>query len=398
MITLADAKTRHLAAIGLSSSGLSPIPVKLLGGLLQALRHIGTGKRRAPTAADITVLGRIHLADCQSIQAQGLCGLVHDWRNDGHDLVFTGTSLRASVASVGTDGGIAEAHGFGLIERTDTGCCGIRIAAAALAATIGDAVHIHGRHGAVGFKTDFDPALQTLSRTTYSELFFASYPHHYRTINLLGESGRDRHAGNTGSPGSLAKTTTSRFINEDKVFQWHTDDIGHGLGESRQALGGAVQITFSIFPVGHGASGLHGHMGITGSGERRFVDEIRTGETGLKIAVFPTLLRLCRRLSAVLKAGDLIRCPFLLGKTLSKHEGITAAVGIGAALSQAIQGIQYKGQSFDGEGNQGHRRFGGFFIYRGNGEDWLTDQGRLVGQYLEAGALRLSVRIYVVGG
>jgi hypothetical protein len=157
-----------------------------------------------------------------------------------------------------------------------------------------------------------------------------------------------------------------------------------------------MQIALAIFPVGEGAARLHRHVGVAGGSEGAFVDVAGGGKSSFQFTVGPFCLRFRGWFGTVSESSHLVSSPVVGGKSLAEYKGITPVVSLGAARLHAVQRIQHVVQSFEGHRDCFKSVLGSFFIDRGHRQDRLTDQGWLVSQNFQAGAVLLTVRIHVV--
>ena len=403
VIALADAETGHLAAVAPAPTRLTAFPIEVVGGLAQRFRHVGAGERRSPRSADIAGSGRVDHADVEPGHAERVGGRVHDRRDDRRDLVLARAALGAAVRGVGGDRGAAETHRLGLIQDADAVRRRERVRAAALAAIVGHDEQVAGGHDAVRTEADLDPTLEALAGAADGELFLAGDAHHHRAVQLLRELGGNRHARNARRPGALAEAAAGGRVDEDEVFLRHADDARHVVRQRGQALGGAMQVELAVFPIGHGAARLHGMVGIAGGGEAAFVDEavFGGGESGFEVADGEggnrTIDgRIFRRSVAGAETRDLIDGPFRFRESLAAVV-VAADKRVGPAFLQAVERVEHEGQSLECHIERGDGAFGGLLIDRGQSQNRLADQGRFVGQNLQAGGLGFAVGINIAG-
>ena len=108
------------------------------------------------------------------------------------------------------------------------------------------------------------------------------------------------------------------------------------------------------------------------------------------------MLGLRAGLIAGAEARYLVGGPFLPGESLPEDKGVAAVVCVRAAFLEAVERIKHEGQPLECHIDRGDGGFGGLFVDRGQRQNRLADQSRLVGQDLQAGGLSLTVWINLI--
>src|SRR5262245_43226402 len=224
VIALADADAGDLVAGALSGADLLLLPVEHGGGLIERLLDEGR-RERAAIGADLAArVGRVDLADRDAVDLQLARHLVHDWLDDGHELVLARTALRARGWRVGQHRHAAIAHGGGLVEDREAVAGGTEVAGALMRPGLLHDVEIGGENLAVGREAKLETALEARPRAADRVFLGARDAVHHRTADLLRHQGGNRHIGIAGD--LAAETAAAEFRDEDQVLGRNADEAG----------------------------------------------------------------------------------------------------------------------------------------------------------------------------